>query len=186
MNPLAIIYYQVKNKFVSKYRWLLLFALFMFICNYQLQAQPANVPMNIQAALLSKVLKMDSKLSEKEQIKVLVVYNNKSNIMKEELSAELEGKGFNVKSVLPGEVEQSAKNYDVVYFMPGLTDYSGACKANKVLTITCVSKNVENGQMSIAFDIQNDKPKIFVNVTSLKMEEQSLSSDLLRIAKVYK
>jgi hypothetical protein len=185
VNPLPI-YNILINKFVKKYRWLLLCAIFAIASNFQIQAQPGFLPMDIQAALLSKIIKMDFKLAAKEQVKVLVVYSGKSNSMKEDLVAELENRNFIVKAVFPGDVEQNVKNYDVVYFMPGLTDNTGACKTNKVLTITGVSKYVENGQISIAFDIQNDKPKIFVNVTSLKMEDQNLSSDLMRIAKVYK
>ena len=40
--------------------------------------QNIPVPENIQAALLPKVLKFNSELSEKEKIKMLIVYDNNS------------------------------------------------------------------------------------------------------------
>ena len=144
------------------------------------------LPINIQAALLTKVLKLNPKLAEKAEYKILIVYNNSSKVSKDELISELTSKKMNVKAVLLYELEQNIKNCDVVYFMPGLQDKDGICKAYKVLSITGVSKYVEDGDVSVAFGLINDKPKIFINVTSLKMEEQNLSSDLLRIAKVYK
>ncbi len=116
---------------------------------------------------------------------MLIVYNGTSKSSKDELLAQLD-KSIEAKGISPEEIEQNIKNTDVVYFMPGLQEKSKICKANKVLTITGISKYVEEGDISIALGILNDKPKIFINVTSLKSEEQNLSSDLLRIAKVYK
>jgi hypothetical protein len=143
------------------------------------------MPVNIQAALLTKVLKFNSHLAEKSLIHMLIVYNGTSKSSKDELLAQLD-KSIEAKGISPEEIEQNIKNTDVVYFMPGLQEKSKICKANKVLTITGISKYVEEGDISIALGILNDKPKIFINVTSLKSEEQNLSSDLLRIAKVYK
>lgn len=143
------------------------------------------IPNNIQAALLIKVLKFSPQIADKSPIRILIVYNNASRLAKDELVAELE-KTQSVKAVNADELEQQIKNCDVVYFMPGLQDKSKICKANKVLSISGVSKYVEDGDISVAFGLMNDKPKIYVNVSTLKSEEQNLSSDLLRIAKVYK
>ena len=167
-----------------KLKYILL--LFSFFLCFIAKAQSVSLPINIQAALLAKVLKLNPKLSDKPQIKVLIIYNNSSKMSKEELLSQLLLKNMQAKAVLLSDLEENVKNFDVVYFMPGAQDKDGICKANKVLTITGVSKYVEDGEVSIAFGLLNDKPKIFINVTSLKQEEQNLSSDLLRIAKVYK
>ena len=163
-----------------------LFLIFGMILPIQkLSAQVMPVPINIQAALMSKVLKFNSKLAEKSSIKILIVYNADSKICKDEMVAELV-KSMEVKAINPSELEASIKGYDVVYFMPGAQENWNLCKENKVLTISGISKYTEDGSVSIAFGLLNDKPKIFVNISSLKAEEQNLSSDLLRIAKVYK
>lgn len=167
-------------------KFILLLIFFALATFNTAEAQGVNLPSNIQAALMSKVLKLNPKLAEKPQIKMLVVYGGNSKVNKEELLSEIQSKNIDAKAVLLTELEQNIKNIDVVYFMPGVQDKTGICKANKVLTITGVAKYVEDGDVSIAFALQNDKPKILVNVTSLKMEDQNLSSDLLRIAKVYK
>jgi hypothetical protein len=159
--------------------------LFVFT-NFRIYAQGASLPMNIQAALLTKVLKFNPKFIDKPQIKVLIIYNRSTRLNKEELASELVAKNIDVKAILPDELGNNIKNCDIVYFMPGISDQDGICKANKVMTISGAAKFVEEGQMSIAFGVQNDKPKIYINVTSLKLEDQNISSELLRIAKVYK
>lgn len=153
---------------------------------FQVSAQGAALPMNIQAALLTKVLKFNPKFADKPQVKVLIIYNRSTRLNKEELVSELAAKNIDVKAVQPDELGNNIKNCDIVYFMPGISDQDGICKANKVLTISGAARFVEEGQMSIAFGVQNDKPRIYINVTSLKSEDQNISSELLRIAKVYK
>ena len=93
---------------------------------------------------------------------------------------------MNVKAISPGELEESIKDTHVVYFMPGIHGYSEICKSNKVLSVTGSGQNVEQGEISLGFRIKNNKPEILVNLTSLDQEEQSFSSDLLRIAKIFK
>lgn len=165
---------------------LFLFSIIIFVLNQQpLQAQTMPIPANIQAALMTKVLKFNSKLADKPSIKMLVVYDASSRLGKDELVNELV-KSMEVKAVVSSELGSFIHDYDVVYFMPGAQENWSLCKENKVLTIAGVSKYAEDGTVSIAFGLQNDKPKIFVNISSLKSEEQNLSSELLRIAKVYK
>jgi hypothetical protein len=165
-----------------------LICLVLFVLTFlnHIAAQTELLPTTIQASLFIKVLKFNTKLSEKQQINMLIVYNNGTRREKEELFSELTHRKIKVKAVLLSELEENIKSIDAVYFMPGLQDKNGICKANKVLTFTGVSKYVEEGNASIAFALLNDKPKILINVTSLKNEDQNISSELLRIAKVYK
>jgi hypothetical protein len=69
--------------------------------------------------------------------------------------------------------------------MQGLQQFASLCKNNKVLSVAGVSGYAEQGFVSIAFGIMNNNPKIYLNLTSLGKEGQSLSSEILRIATVY-
>lgn len=91
-----------------------------------------------------------------------------------------------IKAVLVNELEKNILGSDLVYFMPGFQNDAYLCKKYKVLSVTGISQYVENGNISLGFGIQNNKPKIYVNLTSLEKEAQSLSSDILRIAKIFK
>lgn len=142
------------------------------------------VPENIQAALLPKVLKFNPELSQKAKIKMLIVYDNNSQNNKDEFFKELSGL-MEIKAIRPIELEETITGYDLVYFMPGLDELSIICKTHKVLSVTGISQYVEHGKISLGFGIQNNKPKILVNLTSLDEEGQSLSSDILRIAKIF-
>lgn len=142
------------------------------------------VPGNIQAALLPKVLKYSPNHSQKSKIRIIIVYDNNSLTSKNEFVNELSGI-MDVKAVLYTAMETNIVNCDLVYFMPGLQDLSSLCKTYKVLSVTGISQYVEEGKISLAFGIQNNKPKIFINLSSMEKEGQSLSSEILRIAKVY-
>jgi hypothetical protein len=146
--------------------------------------QNMPVPENIQAALLPKVLKFSPNLSQVPKLRMLIVYDNSSQISKDELIKGFDS-SINVKAINATELEQNIGNCDLVYFMPGMQRSARICKYNKVLSVTGISQYVEQGLISVAFGIQNNKPKIYVNLSSLEKEGQSLSSDLLRIAKVY-
>jgi hypothetical protein len=158
---------------------------FIFLCwGHSVFTQNISVPERIQAALLSKVLKYDSQIPQNTKIKILVVFDDNSEINKDEFITGL-GNSMTVKAIRPDELEQNISGYSVVYFMPGIQDYSIICKNNGVLSVTGISQYVEQGKISLGFGIQNNKPKILVNLTSLNKERQSFSSDILRIAKIF-
>ena len=116
---------------------------------------------------------------------MLIVYNNKTLEQKNEMQTQLQ-EMMDIKSSPENEVQNIGKSYDIVYFMPGSEDKSYICKNNKMLSVSGAAKFVQNGNISIAIATENDKPRIFVNLSSLKAEEQSMSTDILRISKVYK
>ena len=124
------------------------------------------VPENIQAALLPKVLKFNPEISQKAKVKMLIVYDNNSQNNKDEFFKEL-SQVMEVKAIRSNELEEAIDGYDLVYFMPGLDDFSMICKRSKVLSVTGISQYVEHGKISLGFGIQNNKPKILVNLTSL-------------------
>ncbi len=148
------------------------------------KAQTMSVPENIQAALLPKVLKFNPVISEKATIKMLVVYDNNSQSNKDKFIKEL-GQSMEIKAIRLAELKETITGYDLVYFMPGIIDETQLCKTHKVLSVTGISQYVEQGLISLGFGVQNNKPKILVNLKSLEAEGQSLSSDILRIAKIF-
>ena len=147
--------------------------------------QNIAVPENIQAALLTKVLKYNPQIPQNSKIKILVVYNNNTVLDKDEFIKGL-GSSMVVKTITSKELEKNISEFDVVYFMEGISGFSKICRNNKVLSVTATTRFVEEGEMSLGFGIENNKPKILVNLTSLDMEGQSFSSDILRIGKIFK
>lgn len=147
-------------------------------------SQNMPVPENIQAALIPKVLKFSPNHAQKTKLRMVIVYDNNSQVSQKELKKAI-GTSLDVKSVVEADLEQNIGNCDLVYFMPGTQKSAILCKTRNVLSVTGISNYVEQGIISIAFGLQDNKPKIFVNLTSLAKEGQSLSSEILRITKVY-
>ena len=168
----------------SLFKRVFLVVMFFFLGN-TVTSQNIAVPENIQAALLTKVLKYNPQIPQNEKIKILVVYNDDSQIDKDEFIKGL-GDAMDVKAINPTELEKNIPEYNVVYFMSGIDGYSDICKSYNVLSVSGSGKYVEEGEISLGFRIKNSKPEILVNLTSLDQEEQSFSSDLLRIAKIFK
>jgi hypothetical protein len=159
--------------------------LFIFTTNNIVNADSLKVPLNIQSAMISKLVKYNSKLSSKSRVKMLIVYNSKTSDQKNLMQSQLQ-EIMDIKCYTENEIGNIGKIYDIVYFMPGCEGLSYICKNNKMLSVSGVAKFVQNGNISIAIATENDKLKIFVNLTSLRAEEQSMSTDILRISKVYK
>ena len=149
------------------------------------KCQDMPIPIKIQSALLVKILKFNPKFADKETLNMLIVYTINTKSYKDELVGYL-SEHMGLDAAKPTEIDESIKNYDLVYFMPGTQSKAVLCKTHKVLSVTGISEFAEDGTISLAFGIQNDKPKIYINLTSLKQEEHNFSSDLLRIATIYK
>lgn len=178
----------INNKFLQNIIFLakgLLFAFIFLCCSTSSFAQKISVPENIQAALLTKVLKYNPQIPQDTKVKILVVFNDNSMLDKDEFIKGL-GSSMIVKAITPKELEKNIAGCHVVYFMEGIHGFSNICKVNNVLSVTGTTRFVEQGEISLGFGIENSKPKILVNLTSLDMEGQSFSSDILRIGKIFK
>jgi len=175
--------FKIKN--VSYFLIRIILFLFIIITATKIgYSQNMPVPENIQAALLPKILKFSPALSQQAKIKILIVYDNNSLASKDEL---IKGLGANLesKAIRSAELEKEIVNCNLVYFMPGVQELASLCKTHKVLSVAGISQYVEDGKISLAFGLQNNKPKIFISLSSLEKEGQSLSSEILRIAKVF-
>lgn len=148
-------------------------------------SQNPPLPEKFQAALLVKVLKFSPTLSQKKNLRILIVDESDSG-NKKELLENLLADHMDVKSIYPQELEEHISNSDVVFFISAIQPHQAElCKKNKVLSVSGFSENIEKGLVSLAFGVQNNKPKIFINLKSLGSEGQSLSSEILRIAEVF-
>jgi hypothetical protein len=165
--------------------WSIIFLLFISFHSSKLcYSQNIIIPEQIQAALLNQVLQLTPTFAQKSKIRLLIVYDKDTKVKKDQLVYFL-GSSMEIKSVFAAELQQNIGNCDVVYFMPGIQESAALCKTHKVLSVTAISSYVEKGLISLGFIAQNGKPTIFVNLKSLGMEDQSLSSEILRIAKIY-
>jgi hypothetical protein len=170
---------------IRTYAALLSVAILVSTANIALEAESILVPAGIQAGYLSKIIKYNTKLSSKSHLKMLIVYNSKTEFQKEALSSVMQNK-MQIKTAYPNEADKLAKECDIVYFMPNCEQSARVCKSHKTLSISSQTKPVMNGEVSIAIGLENEKPRIFVNVSSLKAEEQTFSNDLLSIARVFR
>lgn len=173
----------LNNLYQTKSKTLLLLA-FLLVGTYSF-SQNLQVPENIQSALITKVLKYNPKLSNVDRLKMLIVYDYNSQKSKNEFLRN-SSKDLEIRAVLQNDLDQYIANYHLVYFMPGTNPQNNLCKHYKIISVTGTPDFVENGQVSLGFGLKNNKPIIYVNLTSLEREGQSLSTDILRIAKIYK
>lgn len=170
----------IKSRLVSLS---VLFGLFLFVPS--LIADVIGVPIGIQATMIVRLVKSNTKLAGKSNFNMLIVYSSKTENQKNRLYQEMKDKAH-INFSPESEINLNNKKIDVVYFMPGCEGAAEICKQHKILSIASTAKSVESGSVSVAIASENDKPRIFVNLSSLKAEEQQFSTDILRIAKVFK
>lgn len=158
---------------------------FMFCSLQWLFAQNVRIPENIQGALLEKALKFNTRLSQETNISMLIIYSENSQVSAERQRRAVSSH-WTVSMALDVTSVTDLSAYDLVYFMPGTEKQALSCKEYDVLSVSGTSLSVEQGLVSMAFGLQNDKPRIFVNISSLKAEGHSFSSEILRIMQVTK
>jgi len=171
--------------------------------NLSISAQDIKVPLEIQFALLPKVLLLEKTLSvQEEKIKIAILYDStiRSSInVKEKIFSFIDDQRYkkdNSKFVyitldLANEVALSnlliEHQLNAVYLTPLRSEHinqiSLECKKLKLISFTGIEKYLDYG-ISILFDIKNKKPKITINMESVKEEGASFSSYLLRLANI--
>ena len=97
----------------------------------------------------------------------------------------IESLGFEADAVEPDKLVSEISGYDVVYFMPGLQKYAQLCEERKKLSICGMPEYIENGMVSIALGIENDKPRIYINIGHLRAEGKDVTAELLSVSYVF-
>lgn len=171
--------------------------------NLSISAQDIKVPLEIQFALLPKVIMLEKNLSvQDEKIKIAILFDStiRSSIkVKERIFSFVDNHSYKndnsnfvyIPLDLANEVALSnlliEHQLNAVYLTPLRSEHinqiSLECKKLKLISFTGVEKYLDYG-ISILFDIKNKKPKITINMESVKEEGASFSSYLLRLANI--
>jgi len=163
----------------------ILYCLVMVIYPHESTSQSAQVPYHIQAAFWGKIFKHIPQLDDK-RVKILIVYDTKSETKKTTLMENIKSLGFEVNAVKPDQLVREITGYDVVYFMEELQKYATLCREKHKLSICGTPEYVETGAISIALGIENDKPRISINIKLLQAEGKDVTVELLKISQVFR
>ncbi len=150
-----------------------------------LQAQDMPIPVRIHVALLKKVFSFNRNLQSKPSPKITIVYTDASANIKDEAMKAFTEIGISVSAM---KLEQALKGLgetDVVYVAPGAATIQKICEERGIFTITGVPALVETGKVAIGIGAEGGKPKVYVNVPLTRAQKQELSSDLLRVSRVF-
>lgn len=163
----------MKNKKVNRSAAVLM-SLFMFLA-ININSQGMDVPANLQVALFSKIFMFNKTVQAKGvEVAVLSSDNSGGDVVSAFTAAGIKAKA--VSSVPAGAA--------IVYVMPGTAAPKAECAKNGIFSISGVGADAESGNVAISIGVEGGKPKIIVNATQLKAENQDISADLLKIAKV--
>ncbi|MBP7460373.1 MAG: hypothetical protein KBA26_03715 [Candidatus Delongbacteria bacterium] len=166
--------------------WMVL--IWLYTCGIQpaMSAQEMPIPLRIQAATFSKMFKYDNSLQGKNPIRVLIVFDDKTKTVKKELESAFRSSSIETSAVTSEMLEQTILNSDVVYFMPGMEDQAHLCKKYKKLSIAGIATYAVKGDVSITVGLENNYPRLMVNMTSLISEGHDLSAGLMKFVKLLK
>lgn len=141
-----------------------------------------EVPMDLQVAILKKVLKFDSSLPDAEHAAISVVHNGDAKTAGA-LAAAFKGAGFKAvvceSSALPGALA-GAK---VAYFCPGAEDAAGKLPGG-VLSLCGASAPVEKNRVAVGVGLVDAKPKLLVSFAAYNACGHSIDSQVLGLAKI--
>lgn len=144
-------------------------------------AQDMPVPIPVQARFFKKLFAYN-KTIPKEGIKVVIVYGDASNDIKDDIVDAFESMGIKASAIKSGQLTSARAGANAVYLAPGgdLRVVKDFCKNNGVLSISGLPNHVRNGDISIALDAINEAVKPIVNPDRLKLEKQD-AADLMRL-----
>lgn len=143
------------------------------------------MPVNLHVVLLKKVFSLCKTLQGK-QIKVVIVFTDASSIIKDEALNGFLAIGIQASACKPNQIAREASDADVIYIAPGAVAAQKFCEEKGILSVTGMPTLVENGQSTVAIGIEAGKPKVFIHLPRAKIEKQEFSSDLFKVARLYK
>ncbi len=165
-----------------------------------------DVPVELQAKLLLTALTYDKNLSkgEDETLRIGLLYFPDVNQSKKEaleFHKVLESfkdkkvRGLNLSTVLFAcngcsdlRSKISAEHIDVLYISKAkkevVKDVIKVTQSNKVLSLTSEASYVSMYGISMAVGLKDNKPKIYLNLSSAKAEGADFSAKLLRVVEI--
>ena len=156
-----------------------------------------DVPANLQVALFYKIFDFDRSLTEGagQEVVIGIFYNpnnSQSTQAKEEIKenfSQLSDRKIAGKSIVIKEITavEQLHNINILYVTPGndssISKIVKQCYRDKTLAITGVKEYVEEG-LTIAIELNDQKPKIVINKTGVESSGTKLSSKLLALAQI--
>lgn len=143
--------------------------------------QMKPVPLKIQALLFKKILSYD-KSEKSSEIKLYVLSDN-SNSSQDTIITSFIQLGINTIYIKNDKLTQVESN-SILYVTSSNKRIADFCNSNNILCISGTPDDVVNNKAAISLYVENNKPKIIVNLPVLKDQQHDLSSDVLKLAKI--
>jgi hypothetical protein len=150
-----------------------------------LHAQDMPIPVRIHVALLKKVFSFNRNFQNNPSPKVTIVFTDASAGIKDIAQKTFTEIGIPVTVLKLDQALKGLGETDVVYVAPGAESIQKICDDRKIFTITGIPALVESGKVAVGIGAEAGKPKVFVNMQLTRLQKQELSSDLLRVARVF-
>ncbi|MDF1563869.1 MAG: YfiR/HmsC family protein [Deltaproteobacteria bacterium] len=151
-------------------------------------SQAAEVPLNLQAALFTKIFKLNQKLASKgDDLELLIVHAPGQLSQAYQVTTAFSRAGVRAQAVSTTSLRSKVSGADVVYVMSGVdaAEVSGLVASNGVLSIAGSSDPVEGGQVAVGVELgHGGRPKIVLNLRRASNETHTFSSQLLRLARI--
>lgn len=152
-----------------------------------------GVNVDIQSAILVKSLSYNKSLSG--SVSIVALFNpssSKSQSTKNNFITNINSlKGSSAKQISVSSVDSisdlKGKSFDIVYISDDVSQVGEVQKlaqSKKFLTWSSNPSHVKDGLASISVMSKSNKPKIIVNLDTMKSEGQSLSSNMLKLCEV--
>ena len=176
-----------------------------FIPN-QAAADNGNVPLDLQAKLLLTALTYDKNMQKKtdEQLDIAILYfpwikqsreeaENFSKTLEQFKDKQIGGRSFNTLLLSyngdAGFKEKIAGKHVEVLFIAGgtepqLKEITRVTREAKILSCTSKSEYVSAYGVTIGVGMKDNKPKIYLNLSSAKSEGADFSAKFLRVAEI--
>jgi len=184
--------------FKKSIKFIVLFIL-MFSFSFSAFAENMPIPTKIQSVMILKILAYDKNLPSRVGGDVKIgIFNTGSsasikvkNSIMSELNAlssqKISGLSFSVVEI---SSVSALSSVDVIYVTPDssgvLSSIRSVAQSSNKITITGVPEYVRHGNVSIAIDSRDNKPKILVNLDVANAEGSDFSSKLLSLSEVIK
>jgi hypothetical protein len=151
----------------------------------RLLAQDMPIPVRIHVALLKKVFSFNRTLQSKPASKVVIVFTDASADVKEAAQKAFTEIGVAATALKLDQALKSLGEADVVYVAPGAEDVQKVCDERGIFTVTGVPALVASGKVAVGIGAEGGKPKVFVHLPLTRTQKQEISSELLRVARVF-
>lgn len=149
----------------------------------QLHAQEMPVPVKLHVAMLAKVLTFNKSL--KGQPKIVVLFTDATVPIKDEALKSFAALGMTATALKADQLSKYAGDANVVYSAAKEIPIQKFAQDNGLFSITGIPALVENGIAAMSVGTEAGRPKLFVNMTQLKAQKQDVSSEVLKLCKVY-